>query len=131
MMAEVASDLGFSADATRYSALERQGKAAYQAAFRRSNGAYSDPHNPCSQTSNILPVVLGLANTPDKPAIWAALNASLHCVVGGSEPAITAGGVGTRYAFEALTLLGQETVALQIAQKESFPSFGVCAFLLG
>eukprot|EP01048_Picozoa_sp_COSAG05_P017004 COSAG05_NODE_2265_length_3314_cov_55.001758_5_plen_394_part_00 len=124
MISDVARDLGFSADAARYSELAVHGKTAYRAAFRRSSGTFSDPSDACSQTSNVLPVVLDLVPAADKSAVWAALNTSLHCIVGSSEPAVTAGGVGTRYIFEALTRLGHETVALQIALKETFPSFG-------
>ena len=67
--------------------------------------------------------MLGVVPEAERSRVWQALNRSLYCA-GGGGPALTAGGVGTRYMFEALHVLGREDVALAIALKQTMPSFG-------
>jgi hypothetical protein len=137
MAAEVAHDLAeagthmgaavgdYKADSLRYSKINADMKAAYHAAFYRTDtGSYAAPGQLCSQTADALAVVLGVVPAAEMPRVWQSLNRSLYCVVGSEEPSIVAGSVGTRFVLEALTLLGQEAVAVRIATKETMPSFG-------
>ena len=124
MVGAVAKELGRTADAERYAGAAARMRPAYHAAFfHASNGSYAT--DPCSQTANILPAVLGIVPDAEKPRVWAALNASLHCYgPGTAEPTLDDGIVGARYLFAALTALGREDVALAVALKETEPSFG-------
>ena len=128
MASKMASAIGLSAEAAHYAAVEANMKSAYHEAFYRpDHGTYAPAGDAglCSQTSNVLPIVLGVVPDAEIPRVWAALNASLHCAgPNSSSPAITAGCAGTRYIFEALVRLGREDVALEIANSETMPSFG-------
>jgi hypothetical protein len=123
MVAEMAEALGKSADAIRFGAAAWSMRDAYHRAYYvPSIGAYGSR---CSQAANLMPLVLGCVPDGAMPNVSHALVQSLqqNCT-GRSEPTILTGGVGTRYIFEALVGIGHEALALQLAMKESSPSFG-------
>lgn len=71
------------------------------------------------QTSNIVPVVLGIA---DRTQAEQAVSAFVSDVA--QQKSLDTGMVGTKYALPLLTKSGQTELAYQIATKTTYPSWG-------
>jgi hypothetical protein len=123
MVAEMARALGRGADAARFAAAARAMRERYHARFYLPQvGAYGSA---CAQTANALPLVLGCVPSQALANVSRALadSVSPRCT-GLPEPTLLTGGVGTRYVWAALALIGREDLALALALKTTAPSLG-------
>lgn len=122
MVAEMAVALNESDDGRRFSMAARTMRERYhQAFFKPELGSYGN----CSQTANILPLVLGCVPQDSMGTVSAALVASLsQSCTGLVQPTMLTGGVGSRHIWQALTLINRTDLAMRLALKESEPSLG-------
>jgi len=74
-----------------------------------------------NQTSNLLPLALGLVPPDKKDAVLGRL---LHAVVHLSDEHVDTGILGTRYLLDVLTDHGHADVAWRVATRTSYPGWG-------
>jgi alpha-L-rhamnosidase len=118
-MVDIATAVGNTADATRYTALLAELKGKYHTAyFKKVTGTYGS-----SQTSNLLPLYLNITPPANVPGVVSALAKS----VTKHKLGLLSGAMGTRYVFQALAQNGQASLALSIAADIDQPSFGYMA----
>jgi alpha-L-rhamnosidase len=114
--ARAAEVLGKTADAERYRALADQVKAAFQARFfHPETGEYGNG----SQTSNILPLFLGMA-----PRGSPAMGHLRNNIVYSRNTHLATGILGAKYLFPLLTRTGDAGLAYDLATETSYPSWG-------
>lgn len=116
MMAEMATATNRTDDAARYRRLFETIKAAFTAAFVKTDGSIGN----ASQTSYILPIRFGLLSKE------AAREAGLRLVAdierrGGH---LSTGFLGTPHILDALAMTGHESTAVSLLLQRSFPSWG-------
>jgi alpha-L-rhamnosidase len=115
ILARTAALLGHAEDAKRYSDLATQIKTAFNDRFRHTDGQYATG----SQTSNAIPVVMGLAPADDKRPVDAIVTD-----IQNRGLAFTAGDVGYRYLLQALALNGRSDVIFAMNHQADKPGYG-------
>jgi alpha-L-rhamnosidase len=117
ILADTARVLGRRQDAARYDELSAQVRNAFNRRFHR--GAASG-YASGSQTSNAMPLVLGLA----EPAWRDRLIENLVTDVRGRGNAVTSGDVGHRFLLRALAENGRSDVVYDMVSKTDTPGYG-------
>lgn len=116
-LARIAELLGRRADADELSKRAEQIKAAFNAKFfDRSTGSYAAG----SQTSQSMPLVLGLVPEERRAAALEALVADVHR----RGDSVSAGDVGYRYLLRALADHGRSDVIFAINHQSEKPGYG-------
>lgn len=117
LLAKMATVLGDSADAAKYTALAAQIAAGFNAHyFDASTGQYGTG----TQLSYAMPLVLGIVPAGhEQPTVDKLVQ---NIAAYGDH--LTTGFVGTTFVFQALGLYGRNDVALAIAEGTDSPSFG-------
>jgi alpha-L-rhamnosidase len=125
LVARMAEALGESADARRYAARGEAVKAAFNGAFLRdgeyARRRFAPADRATSQTSQVLPLALGLVPPDARRSVVGAL---LKSVVDERDFHLDTGILGTRYLLDVLTGLGQGEAAFRIAAQTSYPGWG-------
>jgi alpha-L-rhamnosidase len=117
LMAEMAAIIGRSAEAAQFSHWADEIAAAYEHAYWNADAqVYAGD----TQTTNLLPIVFGLA----PPERRAALAAQIARDIARRENHLSTGFIGTSYLLPVLSAQGQHDVAYQLAMQESAPSWG-------
>ncbi|MEU0559616.1 family 78 glycoside hydrolase catalytic domain [Dactylosporangium sp. NPDC006015] len=117
-VAKAATALGQAGDATRYSQLAGDIKAAFNARFLNADGAsYSSGR----QTTSVLPLAFGLVPDANVTAVGARLADTVLNRNGGH---LDTGIFGTRYLMDALAGIGRTDVAMTILNQTTYPGFG-------
>jgi len=117
LLSKMAAVLGNSADAAHYSALAGQVAAGFTARyFDASNGQYGTG----TQLSYAMPLVLGIVPAGHEQATVDKLVQNIAAY----DDHLTTGFVGTTFVFQALGMYGRNDVALAIAERTDYPSFG-------
>lgn len=117
LLSETATLLGYQEDAIKYGQLSQQIKTAFNKRFLNdTTGLYADD----SQTSQILPLYLGLAPEDKRPLILQRLLENIRQRNGH----ISSGFVGYLFLLYGLTDLGHADVVYEMATKEEFPGWG-------
>jgi len=114
-LARTAELLGHADDAARYRARAEQIRRAYIAKFRRDDGLYGT----ASQASLCIPLVMGLVEERDRPAVLAALIKDVE-----SKGYATAGDIGFRYLLLALAQAGRDDVIYRLINQDEKPGYG-------
>jgi alpha-L-rhamnosidase len=117
LLAKMAGVTGNKADAAKYSALATQIAAGFTSRyFDASTGVYGTG----TQLSYAMPLVLGIVPAGHQQATVDKLVQDI--AAHGNH--LTTGFVGTTFVFQALGENGRNDVALAIAQRTDYPSFG-------
>ncbi|KQX68658.1 family 78 glycoside hydrolase catalytic domain [Paenibacillus sp. Root444D2] len=114
---QIACLLNNNQDAVNYAALREKIKSAFNDAFfERETSSYATG----SQTSNAMPLVLGLVDEPYKESVLSQVieDIRLH----GYHT--TAGDVGHRYVLLALALNGRSDIIYEMTRQTDHPSYG-------
>jgi len=121
-LAEMASILGYPADAAKYHGLADQIKTAL-------NGTFFDPtanvyHTAVNagyrQTSNLVPLTYGLVPADHEQAVYANLVADIHA----RGDHLNTGSIGTKQLLPLLSDHGDIDLAYKIATQTTYPSWG-------
>jgi alpha-L-rhamnosidase len=117
LLAKMATVVGNAADAQTYSALATQiATGLNKRYFTASTGVYANG----TQLAEAMPLVLGLVPAGSQQTVLADLISDI--TAHGNH--VTTGFVGTTFVFQALGLYGRNDVALAIAERTDYPSFG-------
>ncbi len=115
VMARAAAMLGHRADAQTYAALATTIRNAFNERFYHTDtGSYATG----SQTANAIPLVFGICEETNRPAVLAAIVRDLH------ERGLTAGDVGYRYLLRALADGGRSDVIYTVNNQSEKPGYG-------
>lgn len=117
LLAKMATVLGNTADATHYSALAAQIETGFLGRyFDATTGVFGTG----TQLSYAMPLVLGIVPAGHQQATVNRLvdDITAH---GGH---VTTGFVGTTFVFQALGMYGRNDIALAVAERTDYPSFG-------
>ncbi|MFI5916246.1 family 78 glycoside hydrolase catalytic domain [Dactylosporangium sp. NPDC051541] len=117
-VANAATALGSPADATRYSQLAENIKAAFNTRFLNADGA---SYGSGRQTTSVLPLAFGLVPDANVTAVGARLVDTILNRNGGH---LDTGIFGTRFLVDALARIGRIDVALTVLDSTSYPGFG-------
>lgn len=109
VLAKTAKLIGRDEDAYRYDALAGQIRTAFQTKF---------PQLPDSQTGRAMPLVLGLVDPAQRPAVLDALVGDVR------QKGLTAGDVGYRYLLRALADGGRSEVVFALNNQSEKPGYG-------
>jgi alpha-L-rhamnosidase len=117
LLAKMAAVVGNTADAAHYSSLAGQIAAGFtQRYFDASTGQYATG----TQLSYAMPLVLGIVPAGHEQATVDKLVQDIAA----HGDHLTTGFVGTTFAFQALGRYGRDDVALAVAERTDYPSFG-------
>lgn len=117
LLAQMANALGNSTDATRYAQLAD----AIAAGFTdRYFDAATDTYSPNTQLAYAMPLVLGIVPAGHEQAVLGKLIGDIVA----HHDHVTTGFVGTSFVYQALGMYHRNDVALAIAQRTDYPSFG-------
>lgn len=116
-LAGIAKVLGNEADATRYAALAKDITQAFNTEFFDVNASQ---YGTGSQTSNALPLALGLVPANARDRVFAKLVAELRS----RGTALTAGDVGYRYLLRALADNGRSDLIAEMNSQSDRPGYG-------
>ena len=117
LLSEAAALLGYKDDEMKYGDLSRKIKTAFNDRFLNdSTGLYADD----SQTSQVLPLYVGLAPENKSPLILQRLLENIKKRNGH----ISSGFVGYLFLLYSLTDLGYANTVYEMATKEDFPGWG-------
>jgi alpha-L-rhamnosidase len=125
LLSRFAEVLGRADDARDYARLAEEIKAAFNARF-----LLDDEYDACrvgladkcpSQTSNALPLALGMVPLEKKEVVLARL---LESVVKERDGHLDTGILGTRYLLDVLTENGHGEKAFRVATQRTYPSWG-------
>ncbi|MEW1864108.1 family 78 glycoside hydrolase catalytic domain [Streptomyces sp. NPDC088194] len=117
LLAKMATVLGKTADATHYSAVADQVKAGFlKRYFDAATGVFGNG----SQLSYAMPLALGLVPAGHEQT---SLDRLVQDIAAHGDH-VTTGFVGTTYVYQALGAYGRNDVALALAEREDYPSFG-------
>ncbi|MCS7480328.1 glycoside hydrolase family 78 protein [Umezawaea endophytica] len=121
-MAEIARALGRDADATRFDGLATTIANAFNATFfDAAKGAYyDDPAAGYRQTSNLLPLSLGIVREENHAAVVANLVADVN----GRGVHLNTGALGTKLILPVLTDTGNSDLAYRVATNPTYPGWG-------
>jgi hypothetical protein len=115
ILAQVAARLGKTDDANTYTALAGTIRAAFNQRFYQADtGSYATG----SQCANAIPLVFGICEESNRPAVLAALVQDLH------DRGLTAGDVGYRYLLRALADGGRSDVIFSVNNQSEKPGYG-------
>jgi alpha-L-rhamnosidase len=117
-VAKAAAALGQAADATRYTQLAENIKAAFNARFLNADGA---SYGGGRQTTSVLPLAFGLVPDANVTAVGARLVDTILNRDGGH---LDTGIFGTRFLVDALARIGRVDVAMTVLDSTSYPGFG-------
>ena len=117
-MAQAAKLLGHADDATAYQQLGVEIRAAFNKKFY---DAAAHSYATGSQTSDAIPLVMGLAPPEDAAAIADSLVKEIR----GRQNALTAGDVGYRYLLRALADSGHSDVIFDMNSRSDRPGYGM------
>ncbi|MFD2415855.1 family 78 glycoside hydrolase catalytic domain [Amycolatopsis pigmentata] len=117
LLAKMATVVGNSADATRYSSLAGQIAAGF---LKRYFDAGTGVFGTGTQLSYAMPLVLGLVPASHEQTTVDRLVADI--TAHGNH--VTTGFVGTTLVYQALGRYGRDDIALALAERTDFPSFG-------
>ncbi|MEW1687571.1 family 78 glycoside hydrolase catalytic domain [Streptomyces sp. NPDC091265] len=117
LLAKMAAVVGNSADEQRYGALaDRIAEGFTKRYYDADTGEYGTG----TQLSYAMPLALGLVPAAREQATLAKLVQDIHA----HDDHVTTGFVGTQYVFEALGKYHRNDVALAVATRTDYPSFG-------
>lgn len=121
-MAGIARALGHGADAAHFDALAGTiANALNTAFFDKAAGAYYDDRAAgYRQTSNLLPLSLGIVPAADRPAVVAHLVQDIRS----RGVHLNTGALGTKLILPALTDAGYGDLAYQVATNPAYPGWG-------
>lgn len=116
-IARMARVLGKTEDEARWSELAEKVRSAFNREFFHADGEYYATN---SQSSNVLPLFLGMVDEEHVPGVLKNFTDDIarH---GGH---LTTGNICTRYAVEVLFMYGKEDVAWQLLTNRDYPSWG-------
>lgn len=115
ILAQVAALLGKTNDAAAYQALAETVRNAFNQNFYHADkGSYATG----SQTGNAIPLVFGICEASNRPAVVAAIVQNLH------DQGLTAGDVGYRYLLRALAEGGRSDVIFAVNNQSEKPGYG-------
>jgi alpha-L-rhamnosidase len=117
LLAKMAAVVGNTADATHYTALAAQIEAGFT---KRYFDAATDVYGTGTQLSDAMPLVLGIVPAGHEQAV---LNELVADVTAHTDH-LTTGFVGSTFVFQALGLYHRNDVALAVAERTDYPSFG-------
>ncbi len=117
MLARTARQLGKDAEAAKYDALAAEIRTAFNEKFY---DAAAKKYGSGSQTSQAMPLVVGLAPESDRAGIVAALVARVKA----DGVRVTAGDVGHRFLLRALADAGRSDVICAIHGHDDAPGYG-------
>lgn len=117
LLAQMAGVLGEAADATRFAATAERIRASYNRHFfNATNGTYATG----SQCANALPLVLGIVEPEQRPAVLAALVKDVEA----HGDTMTAGDIGFRFLLRALADGGRSDVIYRMINQDDKPGYG-------
>lgn len=118
----MARALGHDGDATQFETSASRIAAAFNATFLdRAAGAYFDDRAAgYRQTSNLLPLSLGLVPAADRPAVVANLVADIEA----RGDHLNTGALGTKVILPVLTDAGYGELAYRLATNPAYPGWG-------
>jgi hypothetical protein len=117
ILAEAAKVLGYEDDTRTYSDLASNIRAAFNKAFYKPDtGQYATG----SQCANALPLVMGLVEPTNRPAVLEAIVKDVQSRGNG----LTAGDVGYRYLLRALADGGRSDVIFDMNNQSDKPGYG-------
>jgi alpha-L-rhamnosidase len=117
LMQKMAGRLGKCADTDHYRRLRDDlGAAIHEQLFDASTGTYRNG----TQTAQLLPLAFGITPTDRREAVFHALVEDIEKHGG----ALTTGMTGTRYLLPVLSAHGRHDLALALANRTTFPSWG-------
>jgi alpha-L-rhamnosidase len=121
-LAQMARALGHDADARHFQTLASRIAAAINTTFLdQAAGAYYDEKSAgYRQTSNLLPLSLGIVPAASKPAVVAHLVADIQQ----RGVHLNTGALGTKVILPTLTDLGYGDLAYQVATNPAYPGWG-------
>ena len=115
VLAQVAAEQGNASDAARFNLLATNIGAAFNATYYSpSNGDYATG----SQTSQAMPLYLGIVNATNLAAVTTELIANVN------TKGLTAGEIGHRYLLRALTDQGRPDVVYNLHSGTNDPGYG-------
>jgi hypothetical protein len=115
ILAQAAAELGYSSDASRFSALATNiGTAFNNTYYSAANGYYATG----SQTAQALPLYLGIVSPANQSNVLANLVANVNAV------GLTSGEIGHRYLLRALTDNGRPDVVYALHSATNGPGYG-------
>jgi hypothetical protein len=115
ILAQVAAEQGNVLDAAKFTLLATNIGAAFNATYySAANGYYSTG----SQTSQAMPLYLGIVNPTNQAAVTSELIANLK------TKGLTSGEIGHRYLLRALTDLGRPDVVYNLHSSTNDPGYG-------
>jgi alpha-L-rhamnosidase len=117
LLADMAQALGNTADAGKYRSLAAAITAGFTAQYF---DAATDTYSPKTQLAYAMPLALGIVPAGHEQAVLGKLVADVVA----HDDHVTTGFVGTTYVYQALGRYHRNDVALAIAQRQDFPSFG-------
>ena len=128
-MAEIARALGHADDAARFDRLASTISDAFNATFfDASKGAYyDDPAAGYRQTSNLLPLSLGLVRKADRAKVVANLVDDIN----DRGVHLNTGALGTKLILPVLTDTGNSELAYRVATNPAYPGWGYWFQTLG
>lgn len=116
-MAEIAAVLGHADDAGQYRACADDIKIAFNERFFDPAVGYYDTG---AQSAQAWPLAFGLVPEEHRKRVEAYFIRS----VGQTQRRLTTGYAGTRYAIEALSMIGRDDMVWQLATATDYPSWG-------
>ena len=115
ILARVATLVGKTSDAETYTALAETIRTAFnQRFYHPDSGSYATD----SQTANAIPLVFGICESSNRPAVVDAIVRNLH------DQGLTAGDVGYRYLLRALAEGGRSDVIFTVNNQSEKPGYG-------
>jgi alpha-L-rhamnosidase len=117
LLANMATALGNTADATKYTQLAQAIGAGFTAKYF---DPATDMYAPNTQLAYAMPLALGIVPAGHEQAVLGKLIADIVA----HEDHVTTGFVGTTFVYQALGLYHRNDVALAIAERTDYPSFG-------
>ena len=117
LLADMADALGNTADATTYRQLADQIENGFTNQYF---DAATDTYGPNTQLAYAMPLALGIVPAGHEPAVLGKLVADIVA----HQDHVTTGFVGTTFVYQALARYDRNDVALAIAERTDYPSFG-------
>lgn len=117
LLANMAQVLGQTADATKYTQLADAIAAGFTAKYFDTN---TDTYAPNTQLAYAMPLVLGIVPAGHEQAVLGKLIQDITA----HNDHVTTGFVGTTYVYQALAKYHRNDIALAVAARTDYPSFG-------
>ena len=130
-LAEMAEEIGKSADAAEYRVAMEKIYTAFNAKYYDAkkgyydtgywNETYAGTRSKYRQTSNLVPLAFGLCPDEYKDSV---VNSLINDIVVNKETHLDTGMVGTKYILPTLSALGYGDTALAVVMQSTYPSWG-------